>query len=107
MAEPGPATRPDGGGPIPYGRQDVTDADVAAVAEVLRSDYLTQGPAVAAFEAAFAEYVDAPHAVAVANGTAALHLCALPFGSRRTTRGWWSIRSARATAGARWSAGSP
>ena len=63
--------------PIPYGRQTITEADVAAVVEALQSDFLTQGPRVAAFEQAFAQYVGAPYAVAVANGTAALHLCAL------------------------------
>lgn len=62
---------------IPYGRQDITDQDIAAVNEVLKSDYLTQGPAVDNFEAAFAEYTGARYAVAVSNGTAALHLCAM------------------------------
>lgn len=59
--------------PIGYGRQCIEDDDVEAVARVLRSDYLTQGPAVAAFERAFAERVGRRHAVAFANGTAALH----------------------------------
>ncbi|MEL6594181.1 MAG: aminotransferase class I/II-fold pyridoxal phosphate-dependent enzyme, partial [Bacteroidota bacterium] len=63
--------------PIPYGRQQITDEDLAAVNTVLRSDYLTTGPRIAAFESAFAEYIGAPFAVAVANGTAALHLCAM------------------------------
>ena len=62
---------------LPYGRQSIDDDDIAAVAEVLRSDYLTTGPAVARFEEAFAATVDAPFAVACANGTAALHLAAL------------------------------
>ncbi len=66
--------------PIPYGRQHITDADVAAVVAALHADLLTQGPRVAAFETAFAAYVGAPYAVAVANGTAALHLCALALG---------------------------
>jgi UDP-4-amino-4,6-dideoxy-N-acetyl-beta-L-altrosamine transaminase len=66
--------------PIPYARQEVTDADLAAVAAVLRDDYWTTGPRVAAFEAAFAAYVGAPYAVAVSSGTAALHLCALALG---------------------------
>ncbi len=66
--------------PIPYGRQHITDADVAAVVEALHADFLTQGPRVAAFEQAFAAYIGAPYAVAVANGTAALHLCALALG---------------------------
>jgi hypothetical protein len=65
---------------IPYGRQDITDADIAAVVEVLRSDYLTQGPKIAEFEQAFAAYVGSKYAVAVSNGTAALHLCTLALG---------------------------
>ncbi|MSR86574.1 UDP-4-amino-4,6-dideoxy-N-acetyl-beta-L-altrosamine transaminase [Candidatus Peribacteria bacterium] len=58
---------------LPYGRQTVTDADVAAVTEVLTSDWLTTGPAVPAFEEAFASFVHTKHAVAVNSGTAALH----------------------------------
>ncbi|WP_151089638.1 UDP-4-amino-4,6-dideoxy-N-acetyl-beta-L-altrosamine transaminase [Hymenobacter baengnokdamensis] len=63
--------------PLPYGRQHITDEDVAAVVATLRSDFLTQGPRVAEFEEKFAAYVGAKFAVAVSNGTAALHLCAL------------------------------
>lgn len=62
---------------IPYGRQHITDADIQVVVETLRSDYLTQGPKIAEFEAAFASYVGSKYAVAVSNGTAALHLCTL------------------------------
>src|SRR5690606_15861517 len=62
---------------IPYGRQNIIDEDIQAVIETLRSDYLTQGPKIKEFEEAFAVYVDAKYAVAVANGTAALHLCTL------------------------------
>jgi len=62
---------------IPYGRHNVTQADIDAVISVLRSDALTQGPRIASFEKAFAEYIGAKYAVAVSNGTAALHLCAL------------------------------
>ncbi|MCI3180072.1 UDP-4-amino-4,6-dideoxy-N-acetyl-beta-L-altrosamine transaminase [Caulobacter sp. CCUG 60055] len=62
---------------LPYGRQAIDDDDIAAVAAALRSDFLTTGPRVEAFEAAFAEAVGAPHAVACANGTAALHLAML------------------------------
>lgn len=62
---------------IPYGRQHITDEDIQAVIEVLKSDYLTQGPKIAEFETAFAEYIGVKYAVAVANGTAALHLCTL------------------------------
>lgn len=62
---------------LPYGRQLIEEDDVAAVAEVLRGDWLTTGPSVAAFEAALCEVTGAAHAVACANGTAALHLAAL------------------------------
>src|SRR2546421_4179914 len=65
---------------IPYGRQSVDDADIAAVVEVLRSDWLTQGPAVDAFERAFAEECGAPYAVAFSSGTAALHGAAFAAG---------------------------
>ncbi|TGD80833.1 UDP-4-amino-4,6-dideoxy-N-acetyl-beta-L-altrosamine transaminase [Hymenobacter wooponensis] len=66
--------------PIAYGRQHITPEDVQAVTDTLYSDYLTQGPKVAEFEQKFAEYIGATYAVAVANGTAALHLCALALG---------------------------
>ncbi|MEM6344604.1 MAG: UDP-4-amino-4,6-dideoxy-N-acetyl-beta-L-altrosamine transaminase [Bacteroidota bacterium] len=69
--------------PIPYGRQQITEDDIAAVAEVLRSDYLTTGPRIAQFEEAFAEYIGCKYAVAVANGTAALHLCAMGLNVRQ------------------------
>ena len=59
---------------IPYGRQIVEDDEIAAVTEVLRGDWLTTGPTVDAFEQAFTSYVGAEYGVAVANGTAALHL---------------------------------
>lgn len=62
---------------IPYGRQNITQEDIDAVIDVLKSDFLTQGPKIHEFESKFAEYVGAKYAVAVANGTAALHLCAL------------------------------
>lgn len=65
---------------IPYGRQSISQADIDATVAVLRSDFLTQGPAVGRFEEAFARTVGAPHAVACANGTAALHLAALAAG---------------------------
>lgn len=65
---------------IPYGRQNITDEDIQAVVAVLKSDYLTQGPQIAAFETSFANYVGSEYAVAIANGTAALHLCALALG---------------------------
>jgi hypothetical protein len=65
---------------IPYGRQHITDEDIQAVADVLRSDYLTQGPKVAEFETAFADYIGCRFSVAVSSGTAALHLCTLSLG---------------------------
>ena len=58
---------------IPYGRQCVDDDDIAAVVEVLRGDWLTQGPAVERFEAALCSVTEARHAVAFANGTVSLH----------------------------------
>lgn len=65
---------------IPYGRQSVDDADIEAVVKVLKSDYLTTGPAVAAFEKKVADYVGVKYAVAVSNGTAALHVACLAAG---------------------------
>ena len=65
---------------IPYGRQSVDSADIRAVVSVLRSDWLTQGPMVNRFEEAFAKYCQVPYAVAVANGTAGLHLASLAAG---------------------------
>ena len=62
---------------IPYGWQSIREEDIAAVAAVLRSDFLTQGPAVPAFEQAVASYCGAGHAVAVNSATAALHLACL------------------------------
>ncbi len=62
---------------IPYGRHQLDDADIAAVVEVLRHGALTQGPMVEAFEQAVADYVGVKYAVAVASGTAALHLAAM------------------------------
>lgn len=59
---------------IPYGRQDITDADVRSVEEVLRSDFLTQGPAIPLFETAVATRVKVAHAVAVNSATSALHV---------------------------------
>jgi len=69
---------------LPYGRQDIDEADIAAVVDALRSDFLTTGPLVERFEREFAEAVGAPHAVACSNGTTALHLAvtALDVGAR-------------------------
>lgn len=65
---------------IPYGKQCIEEDDIEAVVEVLRSDYVTTGPAVAEFEKAVAEYTGAKYAVAVSNGTAALHVACLAAG---------------------------
>jgi UDP-4-amino-4,6-dideoxy-N-acetyl-beta-L-altrosamine transaminase len=65
---------------IPYSRQNITEEDIQAVVDVLKSDFLTQGPKVNEFEEAFADYIGCKYAVAVSNGTAALHLSALALG---------------------------
>ncbi|MET0393399.1 MAG: UDP-4-amino-4,6-dideoxy-N-acetyl-beta-L-altrosamine transaminase [Chitinophagaceae bacterium] len=65
---------------IPYGRQSISEEDIRAVTEVLQSDFLTQGPRIGEFEAAFAGYIGCKYAVAISNGTAALHLAALALG---------------------------
>jgi UDP-4-amino-4,6-dideoxy-N-acetyl-beta-L-altrosamine transaminase len=71
---------------IPYGKQFVTEEDVRAVTDVLRGDFLTQGPNVEKFEREFASYVGCNHALAVANGTAALHLGAIALGVGEKSR---------------------
>lgn len=65
---------------IPYGRQDISEADIQAVVDVLRSDFLTQGPAVVNFENAVADYCNAQYAVAVNSATSALHIACLALG---------------------------
>ncbi len=65
---------------IPYGRQEITQADIDAVVEVLRSDFLTQGPTVSRFEQAVAAKVNAKHAVAANSATSALHIACLALG---------------------------
>ncbi|XGA80980.1 UDP-4-amino-4,6-dideoxy-N-acetyl-beta-L-altrosamine transaminase [Halomonas sp. CH40] len=65
---------------IPYGRQDIQQADIDAVLEVLSSDFLTQGPQVPAFEQQVAEHVGAKHALAVNSATSALHIACLALG---------------------------
>ena len=67
---------------IPYGHQHITDEDIQAVIETLKSDYLTQGPKIIEFEQAFARYVGAKYAVAVSNATAGLHLAATALQGR-------------------------
>ena len=65
---------------IPYARQSISDQDIAAVSEVLRSDFLTQGPTIPNFETALATYCGAKHAVAVNSATSALHIACLALG---------------------------
>jgi UDP-4-amino-4,6-dideoxy-N-acetyl-beta-L-altrosamine transaminase len=65
---------------IPYGRQDISEADIQAVVEVLRSDYLTQGPTVPAFEKCVSDYCHVRFSVAVNSATSALHIACLSLG---------------------------
>lgn len=83
---------------IPYSCQNISDADIEAVARVLRSDFLTQGPAVPAFERAFAELHQVTHAVAVSNATAGLHIACLALGLGPGMRVWTSPNSFIASA---------
>ena len=75
---------------IPYGRQDISEADIRAVVDVLRSDFLTQGPAVPAFEKSVAAYCGARHAVAVNSATSALHIACLTLGVGKGDIVWTS-----------------
>jgi len=65
---------------IPYGRQDINQSDIDAVVDVLRSDFLTQGPVVPVFEQSVADYCGAQHAIAVNSATSALHIACLVLG---------------------------
>ena len=65
---------------IPYGRQTIEDDDIQAVVDVLKSDYLTTGPKIAEFEQIVADYVGAKYAVAISNGTSALHAACFAAG---------------------------
>jgi UDP-4-amino-4,6-dideoxy-N-acetyl-beta-L-altrosamine transaminase len=75
---------------LPYGRQTITEADIAAVVDVLRSPFLTQGPAVPALEQAVAAKVGARHGVAVNSATSALHIACLALGLGPGDRLWTS-----------------
>jgi UDP-4-amino-4,6-dideoxy-N-acetyl-beta-L-altrosamine transaminase len=85
---------------IPYGRQHISDDDIAAVVDVLKSDWLTQGPAVPRFEKVLASYAGAQHAVAVSNGTAALHIACLALDLGPGDRLWTVPNTFVATANA-------
>ena len=75
---------------IPYGRQQISEEDIEAVVRVLRSDYLTQGPAVPAFEQSVARYCGAAHALAMNSATSALHVACLALGVGPGDRVWTS-----------------
>lgn len=75
---------------IPYGRQDISQSDIAAVTAVLRSDFLTQGPVVPNFEAAVAGWCGATHGIAVNSATSALHIACLALGLGPGDRLWTS-----------------
>ena len=75
---------------IPYGRQSISEADIEAVARVLRSDFLTQGPAVPRFEQGLAAYCGVPHALAVNSATSALHIACRALGLGPGDRLWTS-----------------
>ena len=73
---------------IPYGRQDISEADIQAVVDVLRSDYLTQGPAIPAFEKSVADSCGTQYAVAVNSATSALHIACLALGVGKGDMVW-------------------
>ncbi len=83
---------------IPYGRQNINDDDIAAVVDVLQSDFLTQGPKVPEFESAIAKYCGVDHAVAVNSGTSALHIACLALGLGEGDWLWTSPNSFVASA---------
>jgi UDP-4-amino-4,6-dideoxy-N-acetyl-beta-L-altrosamine transaminase len=83
---------------IPYSRQNIDKDDVDAVCRILSSDFLTQGPVVPEFEAAFASRHQALHAVAVSNATAGLHICMLAFGVGPGSKVWTTPNSFVASA---------
>lgn len=83
---------------IPYGRQSIDDDDIQAVTEVLRSDWLTQGPSVPAFEAALAAYCGVPHCIAVNSATSALHIACQALGIGQGDIVWTSPNSFVASA---------
>ena len=75
---------------IPYGKQDISDSDIKAVVEVLKSDFLTQGPKVPEFETLVAKYCSAEFAVAVNSATSALHIACLSLGTQKGDIVWTS-----------------
>ena len=78
---------------IPYSRQDISEADITAVADLLRSDFLTQGPTGPAFEEAFAKRHGVAHAIGISNATAGLHIACLALGADQDSLVWTSPNS--------------
>lgn len=85
---------------IPYGKQDILEEDVAAVVQALQHPFLTQGPKIEEFEQKFADYIGSKYAVAVNNGTAALHLAAMMVGTNSASKVITSPLTFSATANA-------
>lgn len=83
---------------IPYGRQDISDADIQSVVDVLRSDWLTQGPDVPRFEQLVAQYCGAEHAVAMNSATSALHVACMALGLGQGDSLWTSTNTFVASA---------
>jgi UDP-4-amino-4,6-dideoxy-N-acetyl-beta-L-altrosamine transaminase len=85
---------------IPYGRQNIDQDDIDSVVEVLKSDFLTQGPAIAAFEKEIATYCKAKHAIAVNSATAALHMAYRALGLGKGDIAWTTPNTFPATSNA-------
>lgn len=83
---------------IPYGRQNITQSDIEAVVDVLKSNFLTQGPVVPEFEKSISQYAGVKHAVAVNSATSALHIACLALGVGRSDTVWTSPNSFVASA---------
>lgn len=83
---------------INYGRQSIDDDDIESVVSTLKGDWLTQGPSVTAFEKSLSEYCDSNYAVAVSNGTAALHLACLVLGVNASSNVWTTANTFVASA---------
>lgn len=85
---------------IPYGRQDINQEDIDSVVSILKSDFLTQGPAIPAFEKSISEYCGVPHVVALSSATAGLHIACLALGLGRGDIAWTSPNTFPASANA-------
>ena len=83
---------------IPYGKQDLNSSDIDAVVDVLKSDYLTQGPKVSLFEQSISAYCGSKYSVAVNSATSALHISCLALGLGKDDWLWTSPNSFVASA---------